>query len=415
MSLHPQPIEPVPDETSRITCAAFPGGNPYLALRDELRTVFTDADFAAFYPRRGRPAEAPWRLALVTVLQFAEGLSDRLADTARGRIHWKYALGLALDDPGFNASVLCEFRRCLLDGSAEQRLGETPYLILDARYEHVRHGGQVVPCAVLVAIGIDPKGKRAILGVSVSLSEAEVHWREFLATLQGRGLHGVRLVVSDAHAGLKEALKARMTGAPRQRCQFHLLENALAFGPRPGMQEPVVASLRAVFDAPDRPEPERQLDNAVKKYRASVPSLAGWLEANVPEGLAAFALPAWYRRLRTIKMLERLNRELKRPTRNELDLPDIGASENPPPQDATNGGFRDGPGKARARVPRAYGTRAVRQAEREGFEPSVRFDPYTAFPVPHLRPLGHLSRRSGRRWVHSDAGLCSGQPRRGEE
>src|SRR4051794_26248311 len=129
-------------------------------------------------------------------------------------------------------------------------LGETPYLILDARYENVRHGGQVVSCAVLTAIGIDPKGKRSILGVSVSLSEAEAHWRDFLASLQARGLHGVRLVVGDAHAGLKEALAARLTGVPRQRCQFHLIKNAMAFVPKPSMRKGAVASIRAVFDAP---------------------------------------------------------------------------------------------------------------------------------------------------------------------
>jgi transposase-like protein len=195
-------------------------------------------------------------------------------------------------------------------------IGETPYLILDARYEHVRHGGQVRSCAVLVAIGIDTEGRRSILGVSVSLSEAEAHWRDFLASLQGRGLHGVKLVVSDAHAGLKPALDARLTGVPWQRCQFHLIENALAFVPKPSMRKAVVASLRAVFDAPDRPEAERQLDIAVKEYRTSAPKLAEWLEANVPQGLAVFALPASHRRrLRTVNMPERLNKELKRRTR----------------------------------------------------------------------------------------------------
>jgi putative transposase len=195
-------------------------------------------------------------------------------------------------------------------------IGETPYLILDARYEDVRHGGQVRSCAVLVAIGIDPQGKRSILGVSVSLSEAEAHWRDFLASLHARGLHGVKLVVSDARAGLKPALDARLTGVPWQRCQFHLIENAMAFVPRPAMRKAVVASLRAVFDAPDRPEAERQLDIAVRKYRTSAPKLAEWLEQNVPEGLAVFALPASHRRrLRTINMLERLNKELKRRTR----------------------------------------------------------------------------------------------------
>ncbi len=195
-------------------------------------------------------------------------------------------------------------------------LGETPYLILDARYEHVRHGGQVVSCAVLVAIGIDTQGKRSILGVSVSLSEAEAHWRDFLAGLQARGLHGVRLVTSDAHAGLKEALAARLTGVPWQRCQFHLVENAMAYVPRPGMRKEVVASIRAVFDAPDRDEAQRQLDLAVKRYRSKAPRLAEWLEQNVPEGLAVFGLPPSHRRrLRTSNMLERLNKELKRRTR----------------------------------------------------------------------------------------------------
>lgn len=195
-------------------------------------------------------------------------------------------------------------------------LGETPYLILDARYEKVRHGGSVVSCAVLVAIGIDTQGKRSVLGVSVSLSEAEVHWRDFLAGLHARGLHGVKMVVSDAHAGLKPALDARLRGVPWQRCQFHLMHNAMAFVPKPALRPRVVASLRAVFDAPDRPEAERQLDLAVKKYRTSAPKLAEWLEANVPQGLTAFALPASHRRrLRTSNMLERLNEEIKRRTR----------------------------------------------------------------------------------------------------
>jgi putative transposase len=208
----------------------------------------------------------------------------------------------------------------MLDGELEKwrarPIGETPYLILDARYENVRHGGQVVSCAVLVALGIDPKGKRSILGVSVSLSEAEAHWRDSRASLRARGLHGVKLVVSDAHAGLKEALAARLTGVPRQRCQFHLIKNAMAFVPKPGMRRAVVASIRAVFDAPDRPEAERLLEIAVKKYRASAPNLAAWLEQDIPEGLAVFALPPGHRRrLRTINMLERLNKELKRRTR----------------------------------------------------------------------------------------------------
>ena len=117
MSLKPSPIEPVPEETARVARAAFRKGNPLLKLRDELGAIFADADFADLFPRRGRPGLAPWRLALVTLLQFREDLSDRqAAEAVRGRIDWKYALGLELTDPGFDASVLCEFRARLRRG-----------------------------------------------------------------------------------------------------------------------------------------------------------------------------------------------------------------------------------------------------------------------------------------------------------
>src|SRR5262245_56308898 len=135
MSLRTRPLGAVPAETARVARAAFPGDNTCLALRDELGTLFTDDDFAALYPVRGRPAEAPWRLALVTVFQFVENLSDRqAADAVRARIDWKYALGLELTDPGFDSSVLCEFRSRLLAGSAEQRL-------LDAVLDRCRQRG----------------------------------------------------------------------------------------------------------------------------------------------------------------------------------------------------------------------------------------------------------------------------------
>src|SRR5215207_5676115 len=123
MSLRPESLAPIPDETARVARAAFPDGNTYLRLRDELGPLFADGDFAALYPTRGRPAEAPWRLALVTVFQFVENLSDRQAAVAvRARIDWKYALGLDLTDPGFDATVLTEFRARLVAGSAEGKL-----------------------------------------------------------------------------------------------------------------------------------------------------------------------------------------------------------------------------------------------------------------------------------------------------
>ena len=124
----------------------------------------------------------------------------------------------------------------------QRPIGEIPYLVLDARYEKVRHGGSVVSCAVLIAVGITPEGHRSLLGVSVSLSEAEVHWRDFIAGLQDRGMHGVRLIVSDNHAGLKAARESRLPGVPWQRCQFHLQQNAGHYVPRIDMR-PRVATL----------------------------------------------------------------------------------------------------------------------------------------------------------------------------
>src|SRR5690349_5046127 len=118
MSLKPSPKQPVPEQTAAVARAAFPKGNLYLRLRDELGTIFTDGEFEHLYPERGQPGLPPWRLALVTIFQFLENLSDRqAAEAVRARIDWKYALGLELTDPGFDFSVLSEFRTRLIAGA----------------------------------------------------------------------------------------------------------------------------------------------------------------------------------------------------------------------------------------------------------------------------------------------------------
>jgi len=134
MSLQPRPIPPVPELTARVARAAFPAGNPYLVLHDHFGSFYQDELFADLFPSRGQPAESPGRLVMVTAPQYAEGLSDRqAADAVRGRIDWKYALGLELDDPGFDFSVLSEFRSRLLVGEAERRLLEA---ILEVCKDH---------------------------------------------------------------------------------------------------------------------------------------------------------------------------------------------------------------------------------------------------------------------------------------
>src|SRR3989475_2390190 len=123
MSLHPHALESVPEETARVARAAFPKGNPYLLLRDTLGTIFQDNDFAACFPLEGQPGLPPWRLALVTIMQFREHLADRqAAEAVRARLDWKYLLGLELTDPGFAFSALSEFRDCFLAGSAAEHV-----------------------------------------------------------------------------------------------------------------------------------------------------------------------------------------------------------------------------------------------------------------------------------------------------
>jgi len=263
-----------------------------------------------FYPsalERGVRSERALKLAVAEM--YVQGVSTRKVTEVM-----KALCGLEVSSTDVSRAAT------LLDDELHQwrtrPLGEIPYLVLDARYEKVRHAGAVISCAVLLAVGVNPKGKREILGLSVSLSEAETHWRDFLASLQDRGLHGVRYVTSDDHAGLKTALQARMPGVPWQRCQFHLQQNAMQYVPKVAMRKEVAANLRDVFDAPDRPEADRRLARTVEKYLKSAPKLAEWIETNVPEGLTVLILPPGHRkRMRTTNMLENLNKQIKRRTR----------------------------------------------------------------------------------------------------
>jgi len=263
-----------------------------------------------FYPQslqRGVRSERALKLAVAEM--YVQGVSTRKVTEITREL---CGLDVSSSQVSRAATLLDEE----LQSWRTRPLGKLPYLMIDARYEKVRHGGSVVDCAVLAAVGVLPNGKRTVLGVSVSLSEAEIHWREFLASLVQRGLHGVEMITSDAHEGLKSARQAVFPGVPWNRCQFHLQQNAAAYVPKIDMRSGVAADLRGVFNAPDACEAERLLKLAVDKYRSSAPKLAEWMEANVPEGLTVFQRPASHRRrLRTTNMLERLNKEIHRRTR----------------------------------------------------------------------------------------------------
>ena len=208
----------------------------------------------------------------------------------------------------------------LLDEELEmwrnRTLGEIIYLYLDARYEKVRQAGSVRDAAVLIASGVKRDGKRSILGISVSLSEAEAHWRAFLESLVKRGLHGVQLIVSDDHAGMEAARKAVFTGIPWQRCQFHLQQNAVQYVPKKDLRGEVAEDIRSIFNAPDRKTAEVYLRERVEKYANLAPRLSDWMEINIPEGFTVFSFPkAQQKRLRTSNYMERLSQEIKQRTR----------------------------------------------------------------------------------------------------
>jgi len=263
-----------------------------------------------FYPstlERGERSERALKLAVAEM--YVQGVSTRKVAEITQEL-------CGLDVSSSQVSRAAKLLDEELEAWRERPLGQVRYVILDARYEKVRHGGSVRDCAVLVAIGVLENGQRSVLGVSVSLSEAEVHWRDFMKTLIARGLHGIQLIVSDDHAGLKQARKACFPGIAWQRCQFHLMQNAMNYVPKVAMRPEATRDLRNVFNAPDRREADRLLAQLVKKYESSAPDFSTWMESNMPEGLTVFELPPTHRRrLRTTNMLERLNQEIKRRTR----------------------------------------------------------------------------------------------------
>ncbi len=264
----------------------------------------------AFYPsvlERGVRSDRALKLAVAEM--YVHGVSTRKVEKVL-----KQLCGTDISST--------EVSRCakLLDEDLKKwrnkPLGKIKYLWLDARYEKVRTSGTVQDCAVLIAYGFDEStGKRTVLGVSVALSEAEVHWRDFLQQLVERGIHGIELITSDAHTGLKAARRAVFPSVPWQRCQFHLQQNAQAHIPKRSMKEPVAEEITAIFNALNIHESERLLAMAVDKYQQTAPELSSWLEVNIPEGLVVMNFDRPHqKRLRTSNIAERVNREVKRRT-----------------------------------------------------------------------------------------------------
>jgi putative transposase len=271
-----------------------------------------DCDFYPSSLEKGIRSERALKLALAEM--YVQGVSTRKVAAITEQM---CGFGVSSSQVSQATAELDE----QLQAWRERPLGFMKYVYLDARYEKVREDGQVRNSAVLLAVGVNEDGNREILGVSVSLGEHEVHWRNFLQSLVSRGLSGVELITSDDHSGLKSARKAVFGGVPWQRCQCHLQRNAQAYAPRKSMKVAVASDIRSIFNAPDRQEADALLKKIVAKYAQDAPRLADWMEENLPEGLTVFAFPQKHRRLirttiiRTTNGLERLNREIRRRTR----------------------------------------------------------------------------------------------------
>jgi putative transposase len=218
----------------------------------------------------------------------------------------------------FSASAISAINARLDQGLAEfagRRLEEAcPYLILDARYERVREAGVIHSQAVLLAIGIGWDGRRSILAVELANRESRSSWREFLLGLRERGLSGVEFVVSDDHAGLRQAIVEVLSEAAWQRCYVHFLRNALDYVPRK-VDDDCLRELRWLYDRRDLAEARRDLAAWLGKWQVTYPKLCSWVEEHIEETLTFYRLPRQHHKhLKSTNLLERLNEEIKRRT-----------------------------------------------------------------------------------------------------
>lgn len=278
-----------------------------------------EGDFYPSFLEKGLRSERALKLALAEM--YVQGVSTRKVNAVLQEL---CGLEISSTEVSRAAKLLDEE----LSSWKQRRLGKYRYIFLDARYEKVRESGCVMDGALLIAYGINEQGRREILGLSLSLSESEVHWRDFLESLVSRGLHGLELLVSDAHSGLRAAMRAVFPSVPWQRCQFHLQQNAQAYVTKRDRKSEVAGSIRALFDAENKTEAERLLKQTVARYEKDMPKLAAWMQDSLAEGLTVFNFQADHRRrLRTSNIAERVNQEIRRRTRVARIFPNTASCE----------------------------------------------------------------------------------------
>jgi transposase-like protein len=295
----------------------------YASRVGSLRIQIPQVRGLSFYPRcleKGERCERALKLAVAEM--YIQGVSTR------------NVLAITEELCGFEISST-QVSRCakLLDEELH-KFRERPltakyaYVYFDAMYEKVRHDHSVIDMATLIAVGITEDGKREILGVSSRLSEAEVHWRAFFEDLQKRGLSGVRLFISDDHAGMGSARKAVFPSVKWQRCQFHMAQNAQSYSPKESMREELGEAVRRIFHSCDYAAAQEEKRKCIEKYKISAPEFVRWVENCIDEGLTCFSFPEAHRkRIRTVNGLERLNREIRRRTKVATLFPNVSSCE----------------------------------------------------------------------------------------
>jgi transposase-like protein len=259
--------------------------------------------FPSFLEPRRRSEQA-----LVSVVReaYVAGVSTRKVDQV------VESLGLRISKS--EVSRVCAGLDEQVDGFRNRPLeGRYPYLWLDAKVEKVRDGGRVVPKALVLAYAVHESGYREVIGLDVGECETEAFWRNFLRSLVKRGLRGVQLVVSGAHAGLKAAI-AQTLDCPWQRCSVHFLRETLGHV-RKDQQGMVAALLRPIFNADDRDGARELVDDALERLRKPLPKVAALLEEAEEDLLAFYSFPLMHwPKLRSTNPLERVNREIGRRT-----------------------------------------------------------------------------------------------------
>ena len=270
----------------------------------------------AFYPgslEKGLRSERALKLAVAEM--YLKGVSTRRVEKITAQL-------CGLEISSTQVSRMTQELDEDFENFRNRPLGIFSYVILDATYLKVRHNGTVRSQAVLIAYGVNFFGRREILGASISLSEAEIHWRSFLEGLMKRGLSGVKLITSDDHSGLKAALQSVLPSVPWQRCQFHMSQNAQQYAPKKYMKEEIAFAMRNIFNSPSIEAAEAMIKHTVNQFERSAPEFVEWLENNISEGLTCLKFPHKHRKkIRTSNGSERINREIKRRTRVAVLFP----------------------------------------------------------------------------------------------